>query len=94
MKIRELLKSGICQLNQTGVEEAILKARILLAHEMQITSQDLSLHLEKEVSQECEQKFWKEIEELKQGMPIQYLTNQQWFYGIEFYVNQIGRASV
>ena len=51
MKIRELLKSGICQLNQTGVEEAILKARILLAHEMQITSQDLSLHLEKEVSQ-------------------------------------------
>lgn len=87
MKIRELLKSGICQLNQTGVEEAILKARILLAHEMQITSQDLSLHLEKEVSQECEQKFWKEIEELKQGMPIQYLTNQQWFYGIEFYVN-------
>ncbi len=88
MKIKVLLKKGTEQLKQFGLEEAIEKARRLLGHAAQMTSQDLSLHLEKEVSQECERRFWQGIEQLVRGMPIQYLTNQQWFYELDFYVDE------
>lgn len=88
MKVKELLKNGTKRLKQFGIEESIEKARRLFGHVAQMTSQNLSLRLEEEISQECERQFWQGIEQLAQGVPIQYLTNQQCFYGLDFYVDR------
>jgi len=87
MRVKNLLKKGIDELNQKKIEDAILKARMLLEHVLQIPKSCLSLHLEEEVAMENEQKFGQLIQRLTQGEPIQYITNQQCFYGLDFYVD-------
>lgn len=87
MKVQNLLKKGIEELNQKKIEDAILKARMLLEHVLQIPKGCLSLHLEDEVPVESEHKFWQKIQTLIQGVPLQYITNQQCFYGLDFYVD-------
>lgn len=87
MKIQNLLKKGIHELNQKKIEDAILKARMLLEYVLQIPKSYLSLHLEDEISEENEQEFEQLIQRLVQGEPIQYITNQQCFYGLDFYVD-------
>lgn len=87
MKIKNVLKSGIEKLKKYPIEDMILKARSLLEFELQIPKATLSLHLEDEVLEKNEQNFYQNIQKLKQGIPIQYITNYQCFYGLDFYVD-------
>ena len=87
MRVKNILKKGIDGLDHKKVEDAILKARMLLEHVLQIPRSCLSLHLEDEVPAENEEKFWQKIQTLIQGVPLQYITNQQCFYGLDFYVD-------
>ena len=41
-----------------------------------------------EVSLEKQKEYEKQIEKIKQGMPIQYITHVQEFMGLEFYVDE------
>lgn len=87
MKIKQLLRQGISELNKYQIEEAILKARMLLEYELKMQRSSLSLHLEDEVLEENKQNFDQNIQKLIQGIPIQYITNYQCFYGLDFYVD-------
>ena len=88
MKIRELLKNGIEKLNKYEVEEGILKTRILLSYQMGVKMEYLSVHIDEEVEEEIAAKFNRGIGEIIAGRPVQYITNSQDFYGLEFYVDE------
>lgn len=88
MKIRELLKNGTIKLTEKKIEDAISKVRMLLIYELQIQNQCLAVHLDEEASLEIAQKFEKHLEELIAGKPIQYITNSQEFFGLDFYVDE------
>lgn len=87
MKVRDLLKKGIDELNQQKIEDAVLKVRMLLMYELKIKNEQLVLWLEKEMPKEKEILFFQDLQKLVEGVPFQYVTNFQTFYGLDFYVN-------
>ncbi len=88
MKVRELLKNGTVKLTEYKIEDAILKVRMLLLYELQIQNEYLAVHLDEEASSEIAQNFEKHLEELMAGKPIQYITNSQEFFGLNFYIDE------
>lgn len=88
MKVRELLKNGTVKLTEYKIEDAILKVRMLLLYELQIQNEYLAVHLDEEASSEMAQNFEKHLEELIAGKPIQYITNSQEFFGLNFYIDE------
>lgn len=88
MKVRELLKNGTVKLTEYKIEDAILKVRMLLLYELQIQNEYLAVHLDEEASSEMAQNFEKHLEELIAGKPIQYITNSQEFFGLDFYIDE------
>lgn len=85
MKIEELLKLGIKELN--NIDEASLKVKMLLANILGESKEYLIIHKNREISGNVEAEFLKYIERLKQGKPIQYIIGKTEFYGLEFTVN-------
>lgn len=88
MKIRELLKKEIDELNKYEIEDSFFKAKILLAYEMDCDIQYLNIHIDEEVEERVVEKFENDIQKLISGMPVQYITNHQEFYGFDFYVDR------
>lgn len=88
MKIKDLLKLGIEALNTSGIEEANLKCKILLTSLLRVRKEYLVIHNLDEVPENIVANFKNKLEELKNGKPIQYITNKQEFMGLDFYVNE------
>lgn len=88
MKIKDLLKLGMEALNTSGIEEANLKCKILLTSLLRVRKEYLVIHNLDEVPENIVANFKNKLEELKNGKPIQYITNKQEFMGLDFYVNE------
>lgn len=88
MNIEYLLKLGTEALNTSGIEEANLKCKILLISLLGVRKEYLVIHNLDEVPENIVTDFKNKIEELKNGKPIQYITNMQEFMGLDFYVNE------
>lgn len=88
MKVEELLKEGKQILINNKIEDANIIARILLEHILKIQRQELIKKLEEEVEKEEKQEYEKEIQNIIQGMPLQYITNKQEFMKLSFYVDE------
>lgn len=87
MKIKDILNEGVEILKQANIEDPILKSRILLSYILKKEKEYLITHDEDELSDEIYKDFIEKIKRLKNGEPIQYITNKQEFMGIELYVN-------
>lgn len=88
MTIKETLKKAICLLNTKAIEEPILKSKILLSNCLNKPKEFLFIHENDELSLEIEKEFFKKIDKLCNNVPLQYITNQQEFMGLNFYVNE------
>ena len=88
MNIKELKKIGIKRCLENDVEEAVIKINIVLQHILKMTKTELIINEEKEISKEEEENFFKEITEIINGKPIQYITNNQEFMGLSFWVDE------
>jgi release factor glutamine methyltransferase len=88
MKIKELLKSGCDILKVNNIEDANLKSRLLLAYLLNTNKEYLMIHYEEDVNEKIIQEFKDKIEEIKLGKPIQYITHNQDFMGLHFYVDE------
>ena len=87
MNQKELYLWGKSELTKKSIQESSIKARKLLEFVLKQTrSQTICNELE-EVSLEKQKEYEKQIEKIKQGMPIQYITHVQEFMGLEFYVD-------
>ncbi|MBR2033075.1 MAG: hypothetical protein IKA03_00200, partial [Alphaproteobacteria bacterium] len=74
MTIKECLKKGIEALDIIGIEDSVLKAKLLLANIIEKPKEYLFIHENEELEDEEEKEFWRQINELAKNIPLQYLT--------------------
>ena len=88
MNQKELYLWGKSELEKIPIQEASIKTRKLLEFVLKQTRSQMICNELEEVSLEKQKEYEKQIEKIKQGMPIQYITHVQEFMGLEFYVDE------
>lgn len=88
MKLKDVLTIGTEKLKEYNVDDASIKAKILLEYILNFLPKDLTVNYENEISDDKIQFFFKTIDEIVDGKPIQYITNNQEFYGLNFFVDE------
>lgn len=88
MKQIELLKLGKNKLKQSNIQDAHIKSNILLQYVLNQTKQQLVVKSFENVSEQNKQEYLKWIDEVINGMPVQYITHNQQFMGLDFYVDE------
>lgn len=88
MKIEELLKYGKEKLEQQKVEDASIISRILMQHVLEIDRNKLIINKKDNVDINKEKEYKECIEKIMKGTPIQYITNNQEFMRLNFYVDE------
>lgn len=88
MTYRELFEYGKKQLEDAGIEEAALDARLLLEYICHTDRNALLVHGDS-VRSDLEEQFYRMvIEKRAQRIPLQHITGQQEFMGLTFKVNE------
>lgn len=88
MKIKELVKIGIHDLNKNRIEESKIKVNQILQYIFKKDKSYFVIHDSDKVDKLKELEYKKYIEELIQGKPLQYITHRQEFMGLSFYVDE------
>ena len=86
MKIKELLEYGRCNLIEKSEPGRLSK--ILLKHLLKVDDIYLIINGEEKISEDIKEEFKQDIELLNSGKPIQYITNNQEFMKLDFYVDE------
>ena len=89
MTYRECYEKGSRILNEAGIEESTLDARLLLEAVCGTDRNDLLVHGEQPVEPEAEEKYFGWIGKRAGRIPLQQLTGEQDFMGLTFTVNEI-----
>lgn len=88
MTIEENLKNAIKQLKENNIEDATLKARLLLCNIMKVSKEYLVINSNKELDNIKQKEYLKKLQYLKKHIPLEYITNQKEFMKINFYVDE------
>ena len=88
MTYRECYEKGSRILNEAGIEESTLDARLLLEAVCGTDRNDLLVHGEQPVAPEAEEKYLNWIRQRAEHIPLQQLTGEQGFMGLTFSVNE------
>lgn len=88
MTYKDLYLLGKNALEQAGIAEAEIDARLLLEYVCETDRSFLYAHPESEVSEQKEKDYVNHIEARAKHIPLQHITGTQEFMGLEFYVNQ------
>ena len=92
MNIREVLKNGIEKLNKNNIEDASLKAKMLLSEILEMKKEYLLIHEEEIMDVPDINTFFEKIDRLVNNEPIQYILNRQDFMGLNLYVDNAEKA--
>ena len=87
MTIREAIDKATIKLKMKEVNSPKQKARLLMQSTLSQTRQYLIVYDEKKLTQAQEEKYFKAVNKLMEGIPLQHITHQQEFMKINFYVN-------
>lgn len=85
-ELRGALRAAIARLEERKVASAPLAAELLLMHVLRCDRTWLYAHPESELSPEAAAAYAELIERRSEGVPTQYLTGCQEFWGLEFQV--------
>ena len=88
MTIREAIEKGFIKLKVKNIESPKFKARQLMQFILNKPRQYLIVYDEKELTKLQEEKYFKSIEKLIKGIPLQHITHGQEFMKMNFYVNE------
>ena len=88
MNLLELRRNGRKKLIENNIEDAIIKADILIQFVLNMDKMQLIINQEDEVSKENENIYLTYIEQVISGKPVQYITNEQEFMNLKFYVDE------
>jgi release factor glutamine methyltransferase len=84
--VRAALKRGIALLRDANVSSYMLAAELLLLHVVGRDRTWLYAHPEEVLSNDTAQRYFELISRRASGVPVQHLTGQQEFWGLEFEV--------
>lgn len=88
LNIQELRKIGKDKLNSNKIDDANIKTDILLQYVFGLNKTELIINCNEEVEEEKKNIFLKFIEEIIEGNPVQYITHEQEFMNLKFYVDE------
>lgn len=88
MTYRAIYQEGLEMLQQAGIAEAGLDARLLLEYLCGTDRNTLLLHGEREVTDQEIQEYRTLIKRRAERYPLQYLTGEQDFMGLTFHVDE------
>ena len=88
MKIIDVLDDKIKLLKLNKINDSSIIARELLCFIMHVDKTQLIIHEYDEIENDTLQEFSREIENIINGKPIQYITHNQEFMGLDFYVDE------
>lgn len=88
MSYSELYLRGKETLLIAGIREGEIDARLLLEYVCHTDRSYLLAHGEEAVSEEQAERFHEMLKKRAEHIPLQYITNEQDFMGLQFYVNQ------
>ena len=88
MRIKEIINEGKQILDKNNLEDSLIIARELLCFTLNENKQFLVIHMDEEIEQKYNQQFFHYIEQVVNGVPLQYITNKQEFMGLDFYVDE------
>ena len=86
--VHELVKGGYKALKACNKDNPSIEAEILALHVLAYTKLERILYANRQVSKEEEESYNKCIAKRCSGIPLQYITNDQEFMGLSFYVDQ------
>lgn len=88
MKIKEILEEARKKLKNNNIEDNGIIAKELLAHIISQNKIYLVINENEELDDHIAQEFIKKIQEIIDGTPLQYITHNQEFMGLNFYVDK------
>ena len=88
MKIKEVLKKGKEKLIENKIEDANIISRVLLQYVLKLDRNQLIINQFNEIKEEQITQYIEFIDKIIEGMPLQYITKKQEFYGLDFYVDE------
>lgn len=88
MKIKELINYGKKMLIENEIQDGSIIAKMLAEYILQIDRNQIIINEEKQISEEEKTRYYLALIEIIQGMPIQYVTNNQEFMKLNFYVDE------
>lgn len=87
--VKNLLDKSVSYLEKNGVEESKLIGEIIFSHILKVDRMMLFTKYKDVVEEEYLKRIRKYIQKIgKEKLPLQYLLNEQQFYGRNFYVNK------
>lgn len=87
MRIDELLAVATRQLEQAGVDNPSLDARLLFQHLSAMTRSELVLHGDRGVDSSVLDQYCQRVEQRGQRIPLQHLIGSQEFWSLDFIVS-------
>ena len=88
LNIQELKKVGVEELTKNNIDDAVIKANILLQFVLKMDKAEVMINSENMVNKNSIEDYLSYIKEIVNGKPIQYITNNQSFMGLNFYVDE------
>lgn len=86
MTIGKLKEIGKKQLE--NLEDGNIKAHILLGFILNMSNSELVIYENKSVDEQDVNAYLQYLNEVKEGYPVQYITHNQAFMGLDFYVDE------
>lgn len=88
MTVKEILNYSIKILNENDIEDYRIKSKILISFVTGIQKESLIAHDNEKITDKQEKIIKKHIKDLVNGKPIQYITKNQEFMKLNFFVNE------
>lgn len=88
MKLKEILNYGKDYLKKYKIEDYGIIAKELVEYVFKIKKEEIIIKNETELDSENTNMYFKLIEKVAEGTPIQYITNRQEFMKMNFYVDE------
>lgn len=87
MTIRQAIEKGVIELKVANVETPKLKARLLMQYVLNKTRQYIIVHDTENLLEVKQNEYFRCIDKLKKGYPIEHITHQKEFMKLNFFVN-------
>jgi release factor glutamine methyltransferase len=88
MTIREAINKATIKLKIENIDSPKLKARLLMQFILNKTRQYIMVYDEMQLTHMQKEKYFKSVELLIKGIPLQHITHRQEFMKMNFYVNE------